>query len=96
MKRLRCEHPGEILNNDFLIEMSITPYALAKAIGVDQTRISQLIRGTRRVTADTALRLGKYFNVSPEFWLNIQNRYDLEQRRNGKGYDKIIPWVKYS
>ena len=78
---------------DFLDEMEITPYALARAIGVDQTRISQLIKGTRSMSADTALRLGKFFNMSPEFWLNIQSRFDLEeQRTKNAGYDKISPY----
>jgi len=77
MKNLKNAHPGDILKEDFLDEMKITPYALAKAIGVDQTRISQLIKGTRGMSADTALRLGKFFNISPEYWLNIQTRFDL-------------------
>ena len=80
-RKLKNIHPGEILKSDFLDEMHITPYALARAIGVDQTRISQLIKGTRGMSADTALRLGKFFNMSPEFWLNIQSRFDLEEER---------------
>ena len=73
--------------------MKISSYALAKAIGVDQTRISQLIKGTRNLSADTAIRLGKFFNVSPEFWLNIQSRYDLEQEREKNSeYEKITPY----
>jgi addiction module HigA family antidote len=92
-KKLKNIHPGEILKADFLDEMDITPYALAKAIGVDQTRISQLIKGTRSMSADTALRLGKYFKISPEFWLNIQSRFDLEEERAKKvDYDKITPY----
>ena len=79
MKKLKNVHPGEILKLDFLEPMHLTAYALAKAINVDQTRISQLIRGTRNMSADTALRLGKVFNMSAEFWLNIQIRYDLEE-----------------
>jgi len=93
MKRLKNVHPGEILKLDFLDSMNITAYALAKAIGVDQTRISQLIKGSRSISADTALRLGKYFNMSPEFWLNIQNRFDLEEEReNNRAYNKILPF----
>lgn len=93
MKKLKNVHPGEILKLDFLDEMNITPYALAKAIGVDQTRVSQLIKGSRRLSADTALRLGKYFNVSPEFWLNIQTRFDLEEEKeHNKEYNKISPF----
>jgi addiction module HigA family antidote len=93
MKKLKNVHPGEILKLDFLDEMNITPYALAKAIGVDQTRISQLIKGSRSMSADTALRLGKFFNVSPEFWLNIQTRFDLEEeKQHNKEYNKISPF----
>jgi len=93
MKKLKNVHPGEILKLDFLDEMNITPYALAKGIGVDQTRISQLIKGTRSMSADTALRLGKFFNISPEFWLNIQSRFDLEEEREKNGeYNNISPY----
>ncbi|MBS1681510.1 MAG: HigA family addiction module antidote protein [Bacteroidetes bacterium] len=92
MKKLKNVHPGEVLKLDFMDPMNITAYALAKAINVDQTRISQLLRGTRNMSADTALRLGKFFNVSAEFWLNIQNRFDLEERRAHKSeYDQIKP-----
>lgn len=98
MKKQKNIHPGKILKLDFLDEMNITPYALAKAIGVDQTRVSQLIKGTRRISADTALRLGKFFTISPEFWLNIQSRFDLEeqQEKQTKEYDKILSsnWFK--
>ncbi len=92
MKRLKNVHPGEILKLDFLDPMNVSPYALAKAINVDQTRISQLIKGQRSLSADTALRLGKFFNVSPEFWLNIQSRFDLEEERENNGeYNRIKP-----
>lgn len=91
-KKLKNVHPGEILKVDFLDEMNISQYALARAVGVDQTRISQLIKGTRSMSADTALRLGKFFNMSPEFWLNIQSRFDLEEERaKSDEYDKISP-----
>ena len=92
MKKLKNVHPGEILKLDFLDAMNISATALAKAIAVDQARISQLIKGTRSVSADTALRLGRFFNVSPEFWLNIQARYDLEEEK-GKNtkYKQIKP-----
>lgn len=93
IKKLKNVHPGEILKADFLDAMNITPYALARAIGVDQTRISELIKGARGMSADTALRLGKFFNMSPEFWLNIQSRFDLEKERAKNGeYDKISPY----
>ena len=81
------------MQKDFLEPMNLTPYRLAKAIGVDQTRISQLIKGKRRVSADTALRLSKYFQMSAEFWLNAQNRYDLEEEKERNDYyDSIVPY----
>ena len=93
MKKLNNVHPGEILHKDFLEPMNITPYALAKAIGVDQTRISQLIKGKRSFSADTALRLSKFFETSAEFWLNAQVRYDLEEEReHNDKYLSIAPF----
>lgn len=93
MTKLANVYPGEILLEDFLKLMHITPYALAKAIGVDQTRISQLTKGKRRISADTALRLSRYFDMSAEFWLNAQRRYDLEEEREKQDYyDRIIPY----
>ncbi len=93
MKKLNNVHPGEILKEDFLNPLNITAYALAKAIGVDQTRISQLIKGKRRFSADTALRLSKFFGVSAEFWLNAQSRYDLEEEKeHNNSYKSIAPF----
>lgn len=90
---LKNVHPGEILKKDFLDEFGITSNFLAKAINVDQSRINQLLNGKRSVTTDTALRLGKFFNISPEFWLNLQTRFDLVQvRKNNKTYDNISPY----
>jgi len=96
MAKLKNRHPGEVLKKDFLNKMSITPYALAKAICVDQTRISQLIKGTRSISADSALRLGKFFDVSPEFWLNMQTRFDLERelQSNKAVYEGIAQYWK--
>jgi addiction module HigA family antidote len=91
MKKLNNVHPGEILQKDFLAPMHITSYALAKAIGVDQTRISQLIKGRRRFSADTALRLSSFFGTSAEFWLNAQVRYDLEKEREHNDNYRNIP-----
>lgn len=71
-------HPGEILKEDFMVPMGISQYLLAKSIGVDPRRINALIHGKRAVTADTALRLGRYFGIEPEFWMNLQTHYDLE------------------
>ena len=73
--------PGEILNEEFLKPMAITQYRLAKDIGVPPRRINEIVNGQRAVTADTALRLGRYFRMSPEFWLNLQSHYDLEKEQ---------------
>ena len=70
-------HPGEILKREFLDELSLSAYALAKALRVPSNRITGIINGERAVTADTALRLARYFDTTPEFWLNLQSAYDL-------------------
>ncbi len=70
--------PGEVLKEEFLDPMGITPYALAKSIFVDPPRIAAIIRGKRKITADTALRFSRFFGNSAEFWMNMQSRYDLE------------------
>lgn len=75
-------HPGEILLEEFLKPMEITAYRLSKSIGIPQTRTSQIIKGKRGITADTALRLSKYFGTSPKFWLGLQDDYDLEEQTN--------------
>lgn len=71
--------PGEILDEEFLKPMGITQYRLAKDIGVPPRRINEIVKGQRAITADTALRLGRYFGTTPEFWLNLQTHYDLER-----------------
>ncbi|MGH7272934.1 MAG: HigA family addiction module antitoxin [Nitrospiria bacterium] len=71
-------HPGEILFEEFLKPMGISQYRLAKEISVPARRINEIVHGKRAITADTALRLGRYFSVSPEFWINLQTHYDLE------------------
>lgn len=81
MKKIPNIHPGEILLEDFLIPMNITAYRLAKETNIDQTRVSEIIKGRRGITADTALRFSRYFGNSPEFWTNIQNHYDLEEKK---------------
>jgi len=70
-------HPGEILLEEFLRPMNISQYRLAKDISVPQRRISEITQGKRSITADTALRLGRYFGMEAQFWLNLQSRYDL-------------------
>ena len=74
-------YPGEILQEDFLIPMQVSAYKLAKETFIDQTRISEIIHGKRSITVDTALRFAKFFGTTPEFWINMQNQYDLESKR---------------
>ncbi|MFA4916247.1 MAG: HigA family addiction module antitoxin [Syntrophales bacterium] len=77
-KQLPPIHPGEILMEEFLEPMGISQYRLAKDISVPPRRINEIVHGKRSITADTALRLGRFFGMSPQFWLNLQTRYDLE------------------
>ena len=77
-KKLPPIHPGEILMGEFLEPMGISQYRLAKDISVPPRRINEIVHGKRSITADTALRLGRFFGMSPQFWLNLQTRYDLE------------------
>ena len=77
--------PGEILEEEFLKPMGITQYRLAKDIGVPPRRINEITKGKRAITADTALRLGRYFRMSPQFWLNLQTHYDLEREEQRLG-----------
>ena len=79
MAKLKNIHPGEILMEEFLLPLGISAYRLSKDIDIPQTRISEILRGNRRITADTALRLSKYFGNSPKFWLGLQDDYDLEE-----------------
>jgi len=81
MERLSNIHPGDILLKDFLEEMKITPYKLAKDIHVDQMRVHEIINKKRAITAGTALRLSKYFGNSAMFWMNLQTIYDLEEKQ---------------
>jgi addiction module HigA family antidote len=86
-------HPGEILQEEFLIPLGVSQYQLAKAVDVPARRINEIVHGQRRVTADTALRLSRYFGTSERFWLNLQARYDLEieKDRLGAELDSIRP-----
>jgi len=79
MGKLKNIHPGEVLMEEFLIPLQITSYRLSKELGIPQTRISQLTKGKRRITADTALRFSSYFGNSAKFWLGLQDDYDLEE-----------------
>ena len=84
MEKLANIHPGEILKEEFLDEMGITAYRLAKDTFMPQTRISEIIKGRRGITADTALRLSRYFGTSAKFWLGLQEDYDLENELREK------------
>jgi antitoxin HigA-1 len=80
--RLPSVHPGDVLLEDFLKPLGITPYRLAKQIGVPQTRIAAILDRKRGITADTALRLGRVFNTTPEFWLNLQASFEIQEARS--------------
>ena len=86
-------HPGEVLLKDFLQPMNVSQYKLAKVIGVSARRINEIVHGTRSITPDTALRLARAFDVSDRFWLNLQNRYDIETELEKIGLElsKIEP-----
>ena len=91
MTKIKNIHPGEILLEEFLIPFNITAYKLAKDIEISQTRISEIVKGNRRITADTALRLSKYFGNSAKFWLGLQDDFDIEEESYSKSsiFDSI-------
>jgi addiction module HigA family antidote len=78
-KKLSPVHPGEVLHEEFLVPMSLTAYAVAKAVGIPRTRVERLAREETPVTADTALRLARYFGTTPGFWMGMQAQYDLDR-----------------
>ena len=86
-------HPGEILLEEFLGPLEVSQYQLAKAVGVPARRINEIVHGQRRISADTALRLARYFGTSERFWMNLQARYDLEVEKDrlGAALDDIQP-----
>jgi antitoxin HigA-1 len=84
MEKLANVHPGEILNYEFLEPLGITAYRLSRDLKIPQTRISEIIKGNRRITADTALRLSKYFGNSAKFWLGLQDDFDIEEEKESK------------
>ena len=97
MKTLRNIHPGEILLEEFLIPLGITAYRLSKDTGIPQTRISAIIKGNRRITADTALRFSKYFGNSAKFWLGLQDDFDIEEENKVlKSILDTIPQISYT
>lgn len=84
MNRLANIHPGEVLREEFLLPLEISAYRLSKDIDIPQTRISQILKGKRRITADTALRFASYFGTTAQFWLGIQNDFDIEKEKENK------------
>jgi addiction module HigA family antidote len=97
MAKLKNIHPGEVLLEEFLTPFGISAYKLAKDIGIPQTRISEILKGNRRITADTALRLSKYSGTSAKFWLGLQGDFDLEEEANAKSHlIDSIPTIRYN
>lgn len=93
MSKLAPIHPGEVLMEDFIEPLGITQHKVAVAIGVPPRRINEIVHGKRRITADTALRLSRYFGTTDLFWINLQNRYELEVEKDalGDSLERIQP-----
>lgn len=91
--KLAPVHPGEVLREDFMAHDGMTAYALAKTLGISQTRLSEILRGKRAVTADTALRLAQHLGTSPDFWMRLQARYDLDLAADALGIPLASPPV---
>ncbi len=97
MAKLKNIHPGEVLAAEFLLPFGISAYKLAKDIGIPQTRVSEILKAKRRITADTALRLSKYFGTSAKFWLGLQDDFDLEEEADVKSsLINNIPTIQYN
>jgi addiction module HigA family antidote len=94
-KKLSAVHPCEVLRQEFLVPMRLSPYAVARVVGVPRTRIERLVNGQTALTADTALRLAKAFRTTPGFWMGLQAQYDIERAQDGigGGLKKITPIV---
>jgi len=84
MKKIPNIHPGQILKEEFLIPLNLSAYKLSKDLGIPQTRTSEILKGNRRITADTALRLSQYFGTSAKFWLGLQDDFDIEEEKSIK------------
>ena len=95
MKKLKNIHPGEVLMEEFLLPMEISAYKLSKETAIPQTRISEIIKGNRRITADTAIRLSRFFGNSAKFWLGLQDDYDIEEETSAKNkeFDSIVSLI---
>ena len=87
MKKINNIHPGEILLEEFLVPLNLSAYRLSKEISIPQTRISEIIKGNRRITADTAIRLSLFFGNSAKFWLGLQDDFDIEDEQTNKQKD---------
>ncbi len=98
MRTVPYPHPGEILKEEFLDPMEITNYRLAKSIGIPATRIGEIVAGNRSITADTGLRLSKFFGTSEGFWTSLQDSYDLAMTKDAiaEALDNIEPWSKHA
>ena len=95
-RRLAPIHPGEILREEFLEPMGISQYRLAKSLAVPPRRINEIVLGKQAITADTAMRLARYFGTTPQFWMNLQNRYDLdvaEDRNADRSRKEVHPYA---
>ena len=90
-RRLATVHPGEVLLKDFIEPLGLTRYRVAKEIGVAQRRVDEICSGRRAMTADTALRLGRYFSVEPQLWMNLQAQFDLELAERNLDQSNIVP-----
>ena len=90
MARLRT-HPGEVLREEYLVPLGLSARSLAQALGVPPNRLTEIMRGTRDVSADTAIRLGRYFGTDPRFWLNLQAAHDLSKAQAENDYSKVRP-----
>ena len=90
MARLRT-HPGEVLREEYLVPLGLSARTLAKQLDVPANRLTEIMRGTRNVSADTAIRLGRYFGTDPRFWLNLQAAHDLSKAEKIHSYRKIVP-----
>jgi addiction module HigA family antidote len=91
-RKLKPIHPGEILREEFMVPLGLSSNALARAIGVTPARVNDIARGQRGITADTALRLARYFNTSHQFWMNLQDHYDVQIAASAAG--KAITHIK--
>ena len=96
MRHLKNIHPGEVLQEEFLVPLGISVYRLAKETGLSPTRLGQIIKGNRGITAETAIKIGRFLNTGPEFWMNLQSLYDIEEakRRYIREVKAIHPYAQ--